>query len=136
MPGTQLHECFGPNPECFDPERWLIEDSKRLEDMKRIQGLIFGYGSTKCLGMTQASMVLNKTLVEVTFFKLPRTPPSPPFPPRAFHFANLQVLILITKLLRRYDITVMNPARPWIDQSNGVSFHRNFNVSVERREDV
>ena len=97
--------------------------------MKRIQGLIFGYGSTKCLGMTQASMVLNKTLVEVT-------PPSPPSPPRAFHFANLQVLILITKLLRRYDITVMNPARPWIDQSNGVSFHRNFNVSVERREDV
>lgn len=45
VPGTQLHECFGPNLECFDPERWLIEDSKRLEDMKRIQGLIFGYGS-------------------------------------------------------------------------------------------
>ena len=65
--GTQMNPCFGANPEVFDPERWLIDDAKRLEEMKRVQTLVFGHGSTKCLGMAQAFMVLNKAMVEVGF---------------------------------------------------------------------
>ena len=63
--GTQMDECFGTNPEIFDPERWLIEDHRKLAEMKRVLDLVFGHGSTKCLGMVQAFTVLNKILVEV-----------------------------------------------------------------------
>lgn len=66
--GTQLHECFGPDPDVFDPERWLIDDHIRIEKMKRVLGLVFGHGSTKCLGMAQAFMVLNKAIIEVLQF--------------------------------------------------------------------
>lgn len=62
---TQLHECFSPDPDIFDPERWLTDDHTKIEKMKRVLELVFGHGSTKCLGMVQAFMVLNKALIEV-----------------------------------------------------------------------
>lgn len=64
--GLQRHQCFGSDPEVFRPERWLEADQERLTEMRKVQGLIFGYGDTKCLGILQASMIINKTLVEVS----------------------------------------------------------------------
>ena len=57
--------CFGEAPETYRPERWLEADAEKLAEMRRLHGLLFGYGSTKCLGIAQASMIINKGLVEV-----------------------------------------------------------------------
>ena len=61
----QRHACFGDDPEIFFPERWLEADENRLVQMKKIHSLIFGHGGTKCLGIPQATMILNKVLIEV-----------------------------------------------------------------------
>lgn len=63
--GLQRHRCFGSDPEVFRPERWLEAGQEMLAEMKKVQGLIFGYGSTKCLGILQASMIINKSVTEV-----------------------------------------------------------------------
>jgi cytochrome P450 len=62
------HQCFGSQPEKFRPERWLeaVADEQRLRTMRKIHGLIFGYGSTKCLGVTQANMIVHKFIFEVS----------------------------------------------------------------------
>ena len=64
--GTQLDEVFGDDPEIFRPERWLIDDQTRRKAMLRTHELIFGYGSTKCLGMPMAMMELHKMTFEVS----------------------------------------------------------------------
>ncbi|KAH7090468.1 putative benzoate 4-monooxygenase cytochrome P450 [Paraphoma chrysanthemicola] len=63
------HECFGSQPEKYHPERWLEanDDIKRLKMMRKIHGLIYGYGSTKCLGVTQANMIVYKFVYEASF---------------------------------------------------------------------
>ena len=69
MWGTQLDPVFGEDPEVFRPERWMIDDAEKLKEMHNTQGLIFSYGSTKCLGMTLATMEISKMVFEVrTFF--------------------------------------------------------------------
>ena len=65
--GTQLNEVFGEDPEVFRPERWLINDQEQLKAMHQTHDLIFGHGSTKCLGMPMAMMELNKMIFEVLF---------------------------------------------------------------------
>ena len=64
--GCQQHHVFGDDPEAFRPERWLIDDEQRLEAMRRVQELVFGHGSTKCLGIQIAQMELNKIFFEVS----------------------------------------------------------------------
>lgn len=64
--GTQLDKVFGEDPEAFRPERWLIDDSERLKAMFQTHELIFGHGSTKCLGMPVAMMELHKMIFEVS----------------------------------------------------------------------
>ena len=63
---TQFDEVFDEDPDAFRPERWLIDDAKRLKAMCQTQELIFGHGSTKCLGMLIAMMELYKMLFEVS----------------------------------------------------------------------
>lgn len=64
--GLQLNSVFGDDPEVFRPERWLIDDQETLKKMIQVQELIFGHGTTKCLGMPIAMMNLNKIFVEVS----------------------------------------------------------------------
>ena len=63
--GTQLDKVFGEDPEIFRPERWLMADEPRVKEMLQTHELIFGHGSTKCLGMPMAMMELNKMIFEV-----------------------------------------------------------------------
>lgn len=63
--GTQLDAVFGDDPEVFRPERWLISDKDQLKAMHQTHELIFGHGSTKCLGMPIAMMELKKMIFEV-----------------------------------------------------------------------
>ncbi|KAL6713086.1 hypothetical protein ACLMJK_009207 [Lecanora helva] len=63
--GLQLSEVFGRDPEIFRPERWLIDDEERLKSMRRTLDLVFGHGSTKCLGVPIAMTELNKIFFEL-----------------------------------------------------------------------
>ena len=65
--GTQLDVVYGEDAEVFRPERWLTADKERLMAMHQTVELVFGYGSTKCLGMPMAIMELNKMIFEVGF---------------------------------------------------------------------
>ena len=68
--GTQLNDVFGDDPGVYEPERWLIDDQERLKAMYETHDLIFGYGSTKCLGKPIAMMELNKIIFEVCVKRL------------------------------------------------------------------
>lgn len=64
--GTQLDAVFGDDPDVFRPERWLIRDEARIGAMQETLELIFGHGSTKCLGIPIAMMELSKMIFEVS----------------------------------------------------------------------
>lgn len=57
---------YGEFPDKFQPERWLIEDKEHLKLMYRYLELVFGYGSSKCLGVNLASMEVSKIVFEVS----------------------------------------------------------------------
>lgn len=64
--GLQLNTVFGDDADIFRPERWLITDQVKLQQMRAVQELVFGYGSTKCLGKNIAVVNMNKIFVEVS----------------------------------------------------------------------
>lgn len=61
----QCNPIYGEDPEVFRPERWLIDDEERLRQMTYNHELIFGWGTTRCLGVPIALMNLNKLFVEL-----------------------------------------------------------------------
>lgn len=67
--GVQLNPVFGDDPEVFRPERWLVDDENRIKEMNAVHELVFGYGTTKCLGSPIAMINLNKIFVEVSFLE-------------------------------------------------------------------
>ena len=77
--------------------------------MKILRGLFYSFSPMKCLGIAQASMTMSKALVKVSCHLEP--------------FVQFQHTELFVQLLRKYTVEILNPAGPWIDQSNG-SFHR------------
>lgn len=66
----QCNPIYGEDPEVFRPERWLIDDEERLRQMTYNHELIFGWGTTRCLGVPIALMNLNKLFVEVSFIDI------------------------------------------------------------------
>ncbi|KAL8770311.1 MAG: hypothetical protein Q9209_003947 [Squamulea sp. 1 TL-2023] len=60
-------DVFGADAEIFRPERWFERDAKCLIRMERVFELVFGGGSTRCLGVRIATLSLNKFFVEVSF---------------------------------------------------------------------
>lgn len=66
----QLDRVYGEYLEVFRRERWLTADKERLKPMHQTVELVFGHGSTKCLGMPKAVMELNKMTFEVGFADL------------------------------------------------------------------
>jgi len=58
---------FGEDAELFRPERWLDEPNpERLERMKKVVDLNFGYGKYHCLGRPVAFSELHKVIFEVS----------------------------------------------------------------------
>ena len=66
MRGLLSNPVFGEDTDVFRPERWLQCDTKRRQEMESALELVFGYGSTRCLGIRIASTTLNKFFVEVS----------------------------------------------------------------------
>ncbi|RYP77944.1 hypothetical protein DL771_000803 [Monosporascus sp. 5C6A] len=64
--GVQLNKAvYGDNAELYCPERWLTDDADRLCAMHQTHSLIFGHGSTKCLGTSMAMMEITKVIFEL-----------------------------------------------------------------------
>lgn len=40
------------------------------------------------------------------------------------------------QFIRAFDMEVLRPEQPWIDQNSGVSLHREFNVCLRTRKDI
>ncbi|KAF1996569.1 cytochrome P450 [Amniculicola lignicola CBS 123094] len=95
------HPCFGTEPDIYRPERWLETSEAELKQMRKVMGLVFGYGGTKCLGVTQAMIVVYKFVFE---------------------------------LFRQCNIEVTRPGAPWKAQCNGVFFHKDFFVTIQRKD--
>ena len=66
LPGLLLNDIFNPDPKTFRPERWLEEEPERLRSMDRVMELVFGWGSTRCLGICMANANQSKFFVEVS----------------------------------------------------------------------
>jgi cytochrome P450 len=66
--GVQRNKAvFGEDANLFRPERWLEEgDTQRLERMRRVVDLNFGYGKYYCLGRSIALSELHKVVFEVS----------------------------------------------------------------------
>jgi cytochrome P450 len=63
---------FGTNPNTFDPSRWMtdraLDDShtERVQNMTNVLDLIFGSGTSKCLGQQVALLELVVVLSKVS----------------------------------------------------------------------
>ena len=79
--GLQLNPVYGDDADVFRPERWLVPDQDKLRRMNAVQELVFGHGTTRCLGIPIAMMNLNKIFVEVSLPSIGfRALPSPQNP--------------------------------------------------------
>ncbi|KAE9368277.1 cytochrome P450 monooxygenase [Stipitochalara longipes BDJ] len=57
---------FGEDAELYRPERWLDEENKeKLERMRKVVDLNFGYGKYYCLGRQVALSEIHKALFEL-----------------------------------------------------------------------
>jgi cytochrome P450 len=122
--GLQLNSVFGDDPEVFRPERWLIEDQVQLKRMHRVHELIFGHGSTKCMGVPIAMLGLNKIFVEVCSYYCQHL---------SSNGGQIRELIVL-QLLRQFDLSIINPERPWRTTGYGIFFQKDFNIRVQRRQ--
>lgn len=66
--GAQLNKAvYGDDADLYRPERWLTNNVDKLQKMYQTHSLIFGHGSTKCLGVSMAMMEITKVIFEVKF---------------------------------------------------------------------
>ena len=105
---TRDSTLFGPDEDCFRPERWLLSadggdcsSPDKLREMEQNNEVIFGYGRFKCLGQAVALIELNKIFVE---------------------------------LLRRFDFQLCDPKRPMeLDYQIGIWVQTGMWVRVTKR---
>jgi cytochrome P450 len=62
---TNRSPVFGPEPEKFDPTRWLTATEGQLKDMDSIWELNFGAGSRKCIGRNISWIEIHKVIPEL-----------------------------------------------------------------------
>ncbi|KAF7933511.1 uncharacterized protein EAE98_003220 [Botrytis deweyae] len=64
--GLLRHEAtFGIDADMFRPERWLESTQPQLRQMERVHELLFNMGTTRCLGINLAMMMMHKLFAEV-----------------------------------------------------------------------
>ena len=62
---TNRSSAFGPDPEKFNPDRWLTASESQIHRMENIWELNFGGGSRKCLGRNVAMIEIHKVIPEL-----------------------------------------------------------------------
>lgn len=65
LPGLLLNPVFGLDARTFRPERWLGQEPGNLKEMERVMDLVWGGGSTRCLGIRIANASQSKFFLEV-----------------------------------------------------------------------
>ncbi|TGO62688.1 hypothetical protein BELL_1108g00030 [Botrytis elliptica] len=66
MRGLLRHEAtFGIDATMFRPERWLESTQLQLRQMERVHELLFNMGTTHCLGINLAMMMMQNFFAEV-----------------------------------------------------------------------
>jgi len=98
-------EVFGADADFFRPERFLECSSEKKALLLKHIDFVFGNGRWLCAGKGLAWMELNKIFVEVTdSWPLDFWDP---------------LLTLEFQLLRRFDIQLLNPEKPWTAKCHG-----------------
>ncbi|KIY02977.1 uncharacterized protein Z520_01442 [Fonsecaea multimorphosa CBS 102226] len=62
---TNRLDVFGPEPEKFNPDRWLTAAETQLKEMDTIWELNFGAGSRKCIGRNISWIEIHKVIPEL-----------------------------------------------------------------------
>ncbi|GFG26524.1 pisatin demethylase [Aspergillus udagawae] len=118
-------EIFGEDADEFRPERWLNigegeAEKARERKMRGTVDLVFASGKYTCPGRPVAMMELNKIFVEVSSFSS-----------KIRHCSLANSL----EVLRKYDITLVNPSQPWTSFYAGVWMQKNLRVRISKRSD-
>jgi cytochrome P450 len=101
LPGLLLNPVFEPDAKTFRPERWLKTEPGKLREMEHVMDLVFGWGSTRCLGIRIANANQSKFFVEV---------------------------------LRRWDVVLTRPIKPWSSRCHGIFNQKDFFVRITPRK--
>jgi cytochrome P450 len=64
MLAAQSDNVYGDDAQHYRPERWITDDTEHYRQMRRTMELVFGDGSTKCLGIHLAFIELSKIVFE------------------------------------------------------------------------
>ncbi|EXJ60076.1 cytochrome P450 oxidoreductase [Cladophialophora yegresii CBS 114405] len=97
---TNRSPVFGPEPEKFNPSRWLTASQEQLKEMDNIWELNFGAGSRKCIGRNISWIEIHKVIPEL----LRRYRVELTYPEKEWHICNhwfVQQEGLICSLTRR-----------------------------------
>ena len=117
-PGTEVgistfamnhrRDFYGPDADTFRPERWIENDAETIKRFERTNELVFGAGSSTCLGKRIALMELGKAIFQVSLIEIPTT-----------SLLSADHLLLL-QLIRHYDFTLVNPFNAMKVRSNSV----------------
>ena len=116
---------WGLDAAIFRPERWLEADPDRLDEMQSAVDLVFSSGKYACLGKHVAMKELSKLLAEVRYYLL------------LYSHSSLEpgfVLITVVKMLRRYDVAIVNNAQPVKIRDPVVWLTTDFWITFTKRE--
>jgi cytochrome P450 len=93
---------FGADADVFRPERWLLSpetDEAKLNTMRRVSDMNFGYGKYQCLGKTIAWMEITKVVFEsLRHFDWALSTPEKPWDSRNYNgvFRQEDMLVVVT----------------------------------------
>lgn len=124
--GLERNAVFGNDVDYFRPERWLEADEERKKEMERTMELVFGSGRWGCLGKSIVLVELDKIFVEVNV--------------TLSHDCIVEIrsskkgLMCCTKLLRRFDFSLVHPTKPWSSKNFTLFLQKEMWVRVTKRE--
>ena len=138
-PGTKIQisiwailrdeEVYGLDADCFRPERWLEVDaeSEQKKRMDRSTDLVFSAGRFICMGRDIALTQLLKVISEV---RSPAPSGRSLSPPPILSLSSSVFFTSLTsrqslaypliQLFYRFDLTVINPEKPWHSVGYGI----------------
>lgn len=123
-------DLWGDDSDEFRPERFLEGATQEvLHEREAVVEMVFGLGRFKCLGRTIAFLEVSKVIVEVRQLASSAL--------REINMSNKSMTnmeIVTIQLVRRFDITFVDPQNPWSFEPYGVNRIKNFWVNVKPRK--
>jgi len=115
---------FGEDAELYRPERWLDKrNPEKLERMRKVVDLNFGYGKYYCLGRLIALSELHKVIFEVRYYLSQDTS----------YVVEVGIKLILRQLFRNFDFEIVSPSRPWKSENVGIWMQSEMWVRVTER---